>query len=91
MDFSDNNLIKRFMKSVFTERILYNMIHSNHILKPTKPGHHLQSITLKRYEANLSICIVNVLEEYIERTKHLRNTETKLLISSQKPHKAVYN
>lgn len=149
LDFSDNNLIKRFMTGIFTERpslpkyttiwdvdivfkyieslqnttllqlscklsVIYLLltaqrcqtlhllelddiefqgdrviIHSNHILKQTKPGNHLQNIVLQRYEAIPSICIVNILEEYIRRTKPLRHNETKLLISTQKPHKAV--
>lgn len=150
-DFGNNNLIKRFMTGIFTERpslpkyktvwdvdivlkyteklqdttllqlscklsVLFLLltaqrcqtlhlielqdiefqlgkviIHTNHILKQTKPGHQLQHISLQQYDKNPNICIVKVLKEYIERTEVLRNGEQKLLISTQKPHKAISN
>jgi hypothetical protein len=58
------------------------IIQSNHILKRTKPGKHLQNIVLQIYEAIPPICIVKILEEYVRRTKPLRHNETKLLIST---------
>lgn len=65
------------------------IIHPNHLLKHSKPGHHLESIKLLKYPSNPHQCIVTVLKEYLASTKHLRGTEQKLLIGSQKPHKAV--
>lgn len=65
------------------------IIHPNHLLKHSKPGHHLESIKLLKYPTNPYQCIVTIFKEYLARTKDLRGTEQKLLIGSQKPHKAV--
>lgn len=65
------------------------VIHLNHLLKQSKPGHHLEAITLHKYVKNPKLCIFDTMKEYIKRTKYLRGTEDKLLISTQKPHKAV--
>lgn len=59
----------------------------NHILKQSKPGHHLDVICLKAY-SDKSLCIVKVLTEYLHRTEYLRSGD-KLLISTVKPYKAV--
>ena len=64
-------------------------IHPNHVLKQSKPGHHLDSIHLNKYGENPNRCLVKTLEEYIQRTAALRNGEKRLLISTQKPHKPV--
>lgn len=65
------------------------VIHPNHILKQTKPGHHLEKIILKTYHQNPNQCVVKTFIEYLQRTKFLRGNEKKLLISTQKPHKPV--
>ena len=63
-------------------------IAPNHILKQSKPGKHLDIIVLKAYGKDGNLCVVKTLSEYIERTRHLRNSN-KLLISTMKPHSAV--
>ena len=51
--------------------------------------------TVSRLEINLSsyidekLCVVALLKEYIDRTRHLRKKEDQLLISYMKPFKAV--
>jgi integrase len=64
------------------------VIYPKHLLKQSRPGHHIDNITLQAYTKNKYLCIVHVLKEYLDRTKDLR-TGSKLLISTIKPHKAV--
>jgi integrase len=64
------------------------IIFCNHLLKQSRPGYHAPPITLKAYTKNKSLCIVNILQEYLKRTAHLR-LDKKLLVSTVKPHKAV--
>ncbi len=59
------------------------------LLKTTKPGHHEAGIKLKAYAPDRRVCIVTVLQEYVKRTGELRGEETRLLVSINKPHKAV--
>ena len=40
-------------------------------------------------QLNPSLCVCTCLKEYLKRTKPLRGTETKLFVSSTKPHKRV--
>ena len=65
------------------------VIHPNRLLKQSKPRHHLEDIVLQKYVDNPAICIFLFLQEYIQRTSFLRGSVKKLLISTQKPHKAV--
>lgn len=60
----------------------------NKKLKHTKPGNHLEPITLMAYH-DKSLCIVDVLKEYIFRTSTLRHGQSKLLISYIKPNNPV--
>ena len=46
-------------------------------------------LTLKAYAPDRRLCVITVLREYIRRTEPLRHSETKLLISYQKPYKPV--
>ncbi len=64
-------------------------IRPTHLLKQTKPGHHLDNIVLEKYANNSKQCIVSAFQQYISRTNPLRDSENKLLISTQRPHKAV--
>ena len=58
------------------------LVHPNHLLKQSKPGHHLECIVLKEYKENQKQCIVQTLKEYLHRTAVLRSAEPKLLIHS---------
>ncbi|MCG8113599.1 MAG: tyrosine-type recombinase/integrase [Candidatus Thiodiazotropha taylori] len=62
-------------------------IKTNHVLKQTRPGYHLHDIVLDRYHNN-NLCIIETLNEYLQRTQGLR-TDKKLLVSTQKPHQGV--
>ena len=65
------------------------VVSTPHLLKQTKPGHHLSDIILRSYPTNSNLCIKHILSEYLTRTACLRGDVQQLLISSQKPHKAV--
>ena len=64
------------------------IIHPNHMLKQTRPGYHLDSLVFKKYPQDASLCIVTCMEQYLKRTKYLRQGQ-KLMISTIKPHKAA--
>lgn len=57
-------------------------------LKSTRPGFHQHELYLKGYAPDRRLCIVTVLQEYLERTAPLRNSN-ELFITTQKPHSAV--
>ena len=46
-------------------------------------------IDIAAYEPDNTICPLTCLKAYINKTKALRNNETKLFISYVRPHKAV--
>lgn len=64
------------------------IVRTNHLLKQSKPGHHLENIVLQAYH-NSKLCVVKTLEEYLKRTVGFRTKGSKLLISTQKPHQGV--
>ena len=61
-------------------------------LKQTKPGHHQEPLRFERFSKQ-KLCVVYCLEEYLERTKHIReNLEgnpQELFLSYVYPHKPV--
>ena len=59
------------------------LVHPNHLLKQSKPGHHLECVVLKEYKENQKQCIVQTLKEYLHHTAVLRSAEPKFLISTQ--------
>jgi integrase len=61
----------------------------NTTLKHSRPGKPGQTVVLTRYPHNVDLCVVTLLNEYIERTSSLRGEETKLLLSYVKPHRAI--
>ena len=60
-------------------------------LKTSKPGKHLDPITLEAYKPDESLCIVNLLSHYLNLTSTIRNEHSKLLISYVKPHRPITN
>ena len=57
------------------------------LLKTSKPGKHLSSISFQKYEEE-NLCIVKHISLYIEKTASLRSSE-QLLISYNKPHQPI--
>ncbi|MCG8032219.1 MAG: tyrosine-type recombinase/integrase [Candidatus Thiodiazotropha taylori] len=64
------------------------IIHPNHVLKQTRPGSHLEPITFQSYDKDKKLCIVYTMEQYLDRTKHLRQGQN-LIISTMRPFKAA--
>lgn len=59
-------------------------------MKQSRPGKGSLVVTLEAFPPDRRLCIIKVLNEYLQRTKQLRNGETKLLlISYVQPHKKV--
>ena len=58
-------------------------------IKQSRPGYTVPSVILKAYPTDPALCVIAHLKEYIERTRPLRDVETKLFISYVKPHKRV--
>ena len=59
-------------------------------LKTTRPGKHIAPIEILPYPADGKLCPVAHIREYISQTQTLRQHQ-QLLVSYQKPHKAVSN
>ena len=58
------------------------------LLKQTRPGFFNPAVTLTAFRDS-RLCVVTTLKEYISRTEPLRGSESQLLVSYTKPHKAV--
>ncbi|XP_028392200.1 uncharacterized protein LOC114531256 [Dendronephthya gigantea] len=58
-------------------------------LKQTKSGKHIDPIELMAFDEDPGLCVVQHLDEYIERTAKLRDKHTQLLISYVKPHRSI--
>ena len=63
-------------------------INISSLLKQSRCDFHLQPIILESYPNNEKLCIVTLMNEYLDRTRNLRNGEH-LLISTIKPHGRV--
>lgn len=61
----------------------------NKPLKQSNPRTQVKPLVLKAYTHDESLCVFSTLKEYLQRTETLRATGSQLLISFQKPHKAV--
>ena len=59
------------------------------LLKTSRPGKHLACIEFQAYLREVSLCIVKHLQQYLKRTDILRGDVKELLVSYNKPHKAV--
>ena len=57
-----------------------------HKLKQTKPRHELE---FPGYPSDTSLCVVVIIKEYLERTKHFRKGITSLFVTYVKPYKAA--
>ena len=64
------------------------IIFFTNLLKHTRKGFQQEPITLLKF-TNLNLCVVNLIKVYLEKTKTIRNGTDKLLLSFQKPHKAI--
>ena len=58
-------------------------------LKQTKPGKHLHKLVFPAYPTDSSLCIVDVMKEYLGCTEPLRGAITSLFVTHVKPYKAA--
>ena len=58
------------------------------MLKQTRPGSPNPIVTLTAFRES-RLCGVTTLKEYISRTELLRGSESQLIVSHSKPHKAI--
>ena len=63
--------------------------HINKLLKTSRPGKHFGKIEIKAFTEDKLICPVTALKEYVARTLPVRQQNSQLLLSYQKPHKPV--
>ena len=62
------------------------VLQMNQLLKTFRPGKHFNHLVLQSYPENKQLCICEVLQTYLAKTKPLRANYTQLLINYQKPH-----
>ena len=60
-------------------------IRIGELLKQSKPQHHLEELYIEAFKNNPSICVVNALNCYIQKTSSLRKNSN-LFIITQKPY-----
>ena len=58
------------------------------LLKQSKPQQHLNEIYIETFRNNPNICVVNVLNIYLRKTKRLR-TDPSLFVITQTPYSAA--
>ena len=63
--------------------------HINKLLKTSRPGKHFGKIEIKAFTEDKLICPVTALKEYVARTLPVRQQNSQLLLTYQKPHKPV--
>jgi len=59
------------------------------LLKMSRPGRHLEEITLPAYKNNAELCIVKTFKAYVRRTLSIRQTKRRLFLSTIRPHAPV--
>ena len=59
------------------------------LLKQSRPGCHLQQLTVKGYPPDRRLCLTTVLMEYMARVEDIRGHETRLFLTTKKPFKAA--
>lgn len=65
------------------------MFSINSIRKTSRPGKHLACIEFQAYAADVRLCVVQHLQQYLTYTDTLRGDVKQLLIIYSTPHKAV--
>lgn len=64
-------------------------LHYCGLLKQCRKGKRNPSLILKKYLPEEKLCVYRTLEEYIRRTKNVRQSVKRLFISFLKPHRPV--
>lgn len=59
------------------------------LLKTSKPGRHQGEIILPSFSQRPGVCVVSTYRAYIKKTRPIRKGNSRLLLSTLKPHQAV--
>ena len=59
------------------------------LVKQSRPGTHVEPLSLTAYAAARRLCIVTVFKEYLRRTLDIKGKETRLLLAIVTHHAAV--
>jgi hypothetical protein len=65
------------------------IFYVNQLLKTSKPGKHWGHQEFTAYPSDPRLCIVSCLNQYLKKSKSIRNNSVQLLLSYQKPHHSV--
>ena len=63
--------------------------HFSKPLKTSRPGKHLDPPVVTSFTPDASLCVITILQAYLNKTQTLRGNCEQLLISFQKPYKGV--
>lgn len=80
-----HSLTTRDMK-VCHNKIVFSV---SELTKTSKPGKQCTPLEFLSYDKDPFLCVVSCLTEYLDRTANMRQDHQKLLVSYQKPHKAI--
>ena len=80
-----HSLTTRDMK-VYHNKVVFIV---SELTKTSKPGKHCTTLEFLSYDNDPRLCLVSCLKEYLDRTANMRQDHQKLLVSYQKPHKAI--
>ena len=85
-----NPLLNREMpNSPILERLEHVACSIGDKLKQTKPGTREHELEFPGYPSDASLCVVVIIKEYLEITKHLRKGIKSLFVTYVKPYKAA--
>ena len=59
------------------------------LTKTSKPGNHVQPLSFFAYAPDRRLCIITILQHFLERTSNIREAETRLFLNLRSPHKAA--
>ena len=59
------------------------------LAKTSKPGNHVEELSYLAYAPDRRLCALTVLSCYLERTRNIRGSETRLFLTLRQPHTAA--
>jgi len=65
------------------------LIRFGQLLKTSRPGRHLDEISLPAFKDNVALCVVKTFQAYVKRTLSIRTTQRRLFLSTIRPHAPV--
>lgn len=80
-----HSLTTRDMK-VIQEKVVFIV---SELMKTSKSGKQCTTLEFQSSDTDPRLCLVSCLKKYLDRTANMRQDHQKLLVSFQKPHKAI--